>query len=270
MQRLRPVVSVLLVSSLVLLGACTKNAVETKSEDKAQAPASAKPAEPAPGLSTPAAPSRGTASIRGVVRFEGSVPDPVPIEMAADPYCKRINSEGAVLRLIATDGEKGLADAFVYVKSGLEGRKFDPPAGQVVLDQDHCRFVPRVFGIRVGQDLVIENTDATLHNVHSLPKRSRGFNLGMPMKGMKSVRRFDRPEVLVRIKCDVHPWMSAYAGVVDHPFYAVTDEHGRFSIEGLPAGEYVVAAVHPKAGSVEQRVQLSDGQAGRLTLRLGG
>ncbi len=269
MFRVRPIASVLLVLGMVL-GGCTKNAAEKPAGGSAETPVSPPSAVRSSEPPSAQAPAHGNASIRGVVRFGGTPPDPVPIEMAADPYCKRINSEGAVLRLIAVDGDGGLADAFVYVKSGLEGRTFDPPSGQVVLDQDHCRFVPRVFGVRVGQDLVIENDDATLHNVHSLPKRSRGFNLGMPMKGMKSVRRFTRPEVLVRIKCDVHPWMSAYAGVVDHPFFAVTDSHGRFAIEGLPAGDYVIEAVHPKAGSVEKRVRVADGESARLSLRLGG
>ncbi|RMD85313.1 MAG: hypothetical protein D6815_02225 [Candidatus Dadabacteria bacterium] len=253
---------------------CSKNAEQPESRTLAESavrkPAGAGESGGAEQAGQQKHPARGSATIRGMVRFTGEVPEPVPIDMSADPYCKRINGPGQTLKTIEVDEQGGLADAFVYVASGLEGMSFDPPVGQVVLDQRNCRFVPRVFGIRVGQDLVIMNDDATLHNVHSLARRSRGFNLGMPMKGMKTVRRFSRPEVLVRIKCDVHPWMSAYAGVVDHPFYAVTDEHGRFEISGLPAGEYTIAAVHPKAGRVEARVRVKDGELRTQVLELAG
>ena len=122
-------------------------------------------------------------------------------------------------------------------------------------------YEPRVVGVRVGQEVEFRNSDPTLHNVHAMPESSRSFNLGMPSKGMTVRRRFSKPEVLVRVKCDVHPWMEAYVGVLEHPYFAVTDEQGRYSISGLVPGDYTLAAVHPRLGRLERAAQLQAGDS---------
>jgi hypothetical protein len=150
------------------------------------------------------------------------------------------------------------------VRAGLEGRRFPPPADPVRLTQDGCRYEPRVFGIQAGQPLEIVNADPVSHTIHALAKRGRPFNAGMPGKraAWSIIRRFSAEEIPVRIRCDVHPWMIAWAGVTTHPFHAVTDARGRFTLRGLPPGSYELAAWHERFGIHARRVTVrGDGAA---------
>ncbi|MFQ5479434.1 MAG: hypothetical protein ACE5E4_12565 [Candidatus Binatia bacterium] len=199
------------------------------------------------------------AKVSGRIGFVGERPATPEINMRADPYCVTA-AKGAKTRdsvVVAEDG--ALRDVFVYVSSGLEGYSFDTPEQPVVLNQQACSYTPKVLGVQVGQPFELSNGDATLHNVHSLPRNSRGFNLGMPRRGMTITRSFAKPEVLVRIKCDVHPWMESFVGVVEHPFFAVSQADGSFAIEGLPPGDYTLTAVHPKLGRLSAAVELEAG-----------
>ena len=117
---------------------------------------------------------------------------------------------------------------------------------------------PHVLGLQVGQPLQIINSDATLHNVHSLAKNQPQFNLGMPIPNMRMTKKFNVPEVMVKFKCDVHPWMNAYIGVMAHPFYAVTSADGNFELAELPVGQYTVAAWHEKLGGREEKIEVSE------------
>jgi hypothetical protein len=121
--------------------------------------------------------------------------------------------------------------------------------------------------VQVGQAFEIRNSDETLHNVHAMPETSEGFNIGMPHKGMSAVRKFATPEVLVRIKCDVHPWMAAYVGVVPHPFHAVSGEDGTYEIANLPAGQYTVEAVHYDLGGHVEKITVADGGEAKADFR---
>ncbi|MGE3842373.1 MAG: carboxypeptidase regulatory-like domain-containing protein, partial [Vicinamibacterales bacterium] len=123
-----------------------------------------------------------------------------------------------------------------------------------------CRYVPHVFGVQVGQTVRIANKDATLHNVHARPKANLQFNFGQPAAVPPATRVFDQPEVMVPFRCDLHSWMNAYAGVVAHPFFAVTDEAGRFQIKGLPDGTYTIGAWHEQLGIQTQSITV-DGDA---------
>jgi len=134
----------------------------------------------------------------------------------------------------------------------------------VILDQRHCRYAPHVFGIQVGQTLKILNSDPTFHNVHASAQNNKAFNLGMSKVEKVKTRRFDRAEVMIPIRCNVHPWMSAYAGVVDHPFYAVTDTAGRYALKALPAGESVIAAWHEVFGTLVQTVKITEAETKTL------
>jgi hypothetical protein len=128
---------------------------------------------------------------------------------------------------------------------------------------------PHVFGMQANQPLKILNSDETLHNVHSLPEKSTQFNLAMPFKGMELTKKFSKPEVMVKIKCDVHPWMAAYVGVLDHPFFAVSAADGAFQMPKLPAGTYTIEAWHEKFGTQTQTVALGEGETeviGRIFL----
>jgi hypothetical protein len=125
--------------------------------------------------------------------------------------------------------------------------------------------VPHVVGLRTSQPLEIVNSDNTLHNVHGMPKDNQEFNQGQPVQGMKNDFTFKSPEVLIPLKCDVHSWMNAYVGVVDHPYFAVTGDGGKFELRGVPPGSYSIEAVHEKLGRVSLPVTLGDKESKELT-----
>ncbi len=207
-----------------------------------------------------AAPASGTASIAGTIAYANGDPD-TAISMNADPKCATLHKEPVLTEKIVTGETGGLANVFVYVKAGLPAGKYPVPETTHLLDQKGCQYRPHVSGIRTGQKLIIRNSDPTLHNVHALPKVNQEFNQGQPFENMELERTFDKAEVMVRFKCDVHPWMSSYMGVVDHPFFAVSDAAGSFKIDGLPAGEYTLEAWHEELGTTTQKVSVTEGQA---------
>jgi hypothetical protein len=192
------------------------------------------------------------AEISGKVKLNGTAPAEIPIQL--DPNCGKLNEKPLTTRhYVSKNG--GLGNVFVYVK---EGAKAAPaPAGKgATLDQVGCQYTPYIMGVQAGQHFDVKNSDPLLHNVHTLPKNNKEKNVGQPVKGMVSDFVFDQPEVLVKFKCDVHAWMFAYVGVVEHPYFAVTDEEGNFKISGLPAGDYTVEAFHLKAGAKTEKVSV--------------
>lgn len=212
----------------------------------------AAPAAPA-SAAGPAAGATGSASVAGKIVFEGAVPPAEKFKMSADAFCAKTHPGDVSKEVVVVGPDKGLANVFVYVKSGISGT-YPPPATAAVIDQKGCTYHPHVFGMVAGQSLDILNSDDTLHNIHSLPEKNESFNLGMPVKGMKYTKKFDKPEVMIHIKCDVHGWMSAYCGVVAHPFFAVTAADGTYAIKNLPAGTYTIEAWHEKLGTQTQQV----------------
>jgi len=217
---------------------------------------------PAPVAQTPPPDARrvdaSTAgSVSGRVTYEGAVPASVPAKLDSDPACAREHPNGLMLdTVLVTNG--GLDNVFVYVKDGLGNYYFDTPTEAVTLDQKGCNYTPHVLGVRTGQPLEIVNSDATLHNVNAVAKVNQGFNMGQAIQGMKNAKVFTAPEVMVRIKCDVHSWMTAYAGVVSHPYFAVTAGGGVFELKNLPAGTYTIEAWHEKLGTQTQSVTLGE------------
>jgi plastocyanin len=209
----------------------------------------AAPAAQAP-VTNPVDPAT-TGSIAGAISLEGTPPSAQPINMGSDPYCMGVGAASTQTFLVSNGG---LQNVFVYVKDGLGNLKFPVPTTPVVLDQKGCSYVPRVLGIQVGQPLDMVNSDETLHNIHALPMANREFNRGQPLKGLKSTTVFTTPEVMVPFKCDVHKWMNAWVGVVEHPFYAVSGTGGAFEIKGLPPGTYTIEAWHEKLGTQTQMV----------------
>ena len=179
--------------------------------------------------------------ISGKVSLKGTPKPEIPIDLG--PSCGPMNPNKVTTRHYVVGSGNGLANVFVYLKDA----KAAPAAGEAaVLDQKGCMYDPYVMGVVTGQKFKIKNSDATLHNVHATPKINKEFNFGQPLKDQVSEKSFDQAEVLVRMKCDVHPWMFAYVGVVDHPYFAVTDKDGNFKISGVPDGKYTVVAYHLK------------------------
>ena len=216
------------------------------------APPSAEETAPA------AAPAGGTASVAGTVTYANGDPD-TKINMNADPVCQGLHSDAVhTEKVVAADGN--LANVFVYVKEGVSG-SYSPPAEAALLDQKGCLYLPHVTGVQVGQKMIIRNSDETLHNVHAMPSQNKEFNMGQPFQGMELEKTFDTAEVMIPVKCDVHPWMKSYIGVLDHPYFAVSGADGGFSIGNLPAGDYVLEAWHEELGTKTQSVTVGDGES---------
>ena len=193
--------------------------------------------------------------LHGTVTFEGEAPAPRELPVGGNPECS-VMAHGKIMSedLLVKEGK--LANVFIYVKEGLENFTFPAPAEPVEVSNTGCVYVPHVVGVQVNQPLQILNNDATLHNVHALPKDQPGWNLGLPFQGMKQIKKFSAPEVMIPLKCDVHPWMMGYIGVLPHPYFAVTGENGEFSLKNLPPGNYVLEAWHETLGTQQQSVIL--------------
>jgi plastocyanin len=183
--------------------------------------------------------------------------------MESDPKC--VPGPGATSELLVVGPGQGLKNVFVYVKDGLGARTYATPTAPVTLDQKGCRYVPHVFGVQAGQTVQIANSDTVLHNLHAMPKVNREFNFGQPTNVPLVSRVFDRPEIGLPIRCDVHGWMNAYANVVAHPFFAVTAEDGSFEIKGLPPGTYTIEAWHERLGTQSQPVTIDGKTRAKVT-----
>ncbi len=208
----------------------------------------------------PAAPAFDPATagvLEGTVTLDGEAPEMTVIQMAADPNCARLHSSEVTNEFVVVGDGGTLANVFVYIKSGLEG-DFPPPSEPVMLDQNGCLYLPHVMGIQVGQTLIVRNSDETLHNIHAMPKNNKEFNIGQPIQGLETENVFDNVEIMVPFKCDVHKWMNSYAGVVDHPYFAVTGTDGSFSIQNVPPGDYVVEVWHERMGTQEMNITVGE------------
>lgn len=197
--------------------------------------------------------------VSGRVIFNGTAPP--PRELALDASCGKLHSTPPAESDYLLGESNGLAEVLVYVKELPAGVDAAAPTNTPVLDQKGCIYIPRVLGVMADQKFRIRNSDPLLHNVHPLPKKNKEFNFAQPVQGQVNERAFTEPEVFIRFKCDVHPWMSAYVGVLPHQFFTVTDTNGQFRLPaGLPAGTFILEAAHPKGGTVSQEVTLTAGE----------
>jgi len=190
-------------------------------------------------------------AIRGVMKWTGEVP--APREALLKSGC----GEGrtTIQPVQVSDGR--LQDVYVWVKEGLDGWAVDPaPDEPVDIDQKNCIYLPRVTGVRAGQEVRFLNSDPIMHNVNIRTVKKRNYNMNMSAGAKPKSRRFRRAQAMITARCDVHPWMSGFVGVSDHPFFAVTGEDGSFSFEGLPPGDYVIEAWHEVGGRQTQKLTL--------------
>jgi hypothetical protein len=215
---------------------------------------------------TAAAAPLGSGSIVGAVSFTGTAPANPALDMSEEAECAAKYSDGPVDPVVmVSDGKLG--NVFVRVTSGLPAGPY-PPGGKAVIDQDGCLYKPRVVGVMVGQDLEIKNSDPLLHNIKSAPTENRPFNISQP-RVMSTTRSFRTPEVMVPLQCDVHGWMKAYVGVVEHPYFAVSGADGSFTISGLPDGTYTIEAWHETLGTQTAEVTVSGGGAASAEFSFG-
>ncbi len=199
-------------------------------------------------------------SVTGKINFKGNKPVAQKIKMQSDQKCLKIHAGKDVeSEQCVVNSNNTLRWVFVRVKKGLEGKKFPQPKNKATISQEGCTYHPHVLGVMVNQPLEIVNNDPTMHNIHALPKNSPQFNVGQPMKGQKTSKTFTSTETMVKIKCDVHSWMGAWVGVLDNPYYGVSDESGTFTIKDLPAGNYELEAWHETLGT--QTIKVTVGAA---------
>jgi plastocyanin len=204
------------------------------------------------------------------VKFEGKAPSLETYDIGSEKICTEAHPNGLKEETVIVNDDGTLANTFVYVKSGLEGHSFDVPKDPVIFDQKGCQYLPHVFGIMVGQELDIVNSDPILHNVHVTAKANDSFNEGMPTKDMTIKKKFRKQEIPVKVRCDVHNWMNAYACVVNHPKYGVTGKDGTVKLEGLPPGDYTIEIWHEKYGTQTQKVTVGAKETKDVTFTVKG
>lgn len=192
-------------------------------------------------------------TVAGKITYDDKVPTLRPIDMNADPACQAKHKDPVYPAILVLGDGNTLANVFVSIKNPPAG-DYPAPKETVIIDQVGCEYRPRVVGLMVGQKLLFKNSDGILHNVHGLPKVNNEFNLGMPATVKEKEAVLNKPEPVFPVKCDVHPWMRAYAAVMTHPYFAVTGKDGTFTIKDLPAGTYDVEAWHEKLGTQTAKV----------------
>ena len=223
------------------------------------APAVAEAAKPAPaapsGSKASGTATAGGSEVEGVVTLSGTPPPEKKITpITTDKACGPLHATPPMTRSYVVGGNSGLANVFIHIKTGLEGKTFPTPAEPALIDQVGCLYEPYVIGAMAGQTVNIRNSDPLMHNVNfgASASGNKTFNFAQATKGQVNAQSFAKPEIFVKLQCNVHPWMFGYIGVVGHPFFAITDKDGKFSLpKGLPAGDYVLEAYHLKAGKVE-------------------
>ncbi len=237
--------ALLAVTAMAACGGGDGGSSEGTADDAGEAPAAA------------AVDPSTVGTISGMANFGGMVPTMEPIDMSAEEDCAAgYGAEGPMAQnVLASNG--GLANVFVYLSEGVSGAP--AASGAAELDQVNCRYTPHVLGVQSGQDIEITNSDNLLHNINATPTENRGFNISQPRAGITSTQRFAVSEVMVPVRCDVHGWMQAYIGVVDHPYFAVTGADGSYSIANVPAGDYTLTAWHEEFGTMTASVTVTAG-----------
>ena len=198
-------------------------------------------------------------TVAGAVHFKGKPLKGKLISMDAEEACQKLHPKPVHEELVVIGKDGGLANVFVYVKTGLEGKVFEPRKEVVLMEQKGCQFVPRVIGLQTGQTLGVRNSDPVSHNIHPMSKNNREWNQQQSPDAPDLERRFGFAEVMIPVKCNVHAWMKSYAGVMAHPYFGVTGATGEFQWKDLPVGEYTVAAWHESLGELVQQITVSAG-----------
>lgn len=258
-------------AGLLALPACQKEeapaaapgaAAAAASAPQATAPTAAKThgsspiQEPgAPAAAAPAVPPApaGKGVVRGAVTFTGTVPAAADVPASNDPACEGMSTKDA--SVLVKDGK--LANVLVRVRGNVPGAP-PAPATPVLVDQSKCTYVPRVQGAMAGQPVAFKNSDGTLHNVRGLVGTKSAFNVAQPPSAAPVQKTLPADAEVLKLKCDVHPWMTAFVVTNPNPYFATTGADGTFSLEGLPAGTYTVEAWHESLGTKTAQVTVKD------------
>ncbi len=207
--------------------------------------------------------------LTGKVSYTGEEPRLARLRMNADPSCAEQHSEATYAQDLLVE-EGAVKNAFVWVTVGLDDYQFDPPNGQVELDQVGCVYTPHVLGLRSGQELKVLNSDPTTHNINPSPQNNRNWNISQGPGTAPQIKTFARQEVMIPVKCNVHPWMRSYIGVVNHPYFDVTGADGTFELKDLPPGDYTVQVWHERLGTQEMQVSVAASESKTLDFSYSG
>ncbi len=233
---------------------------------------SKQPEAPAAAIATPATEPAfqvdpaTAASIHGTVKYEGTKPKPQLIDLSSDPQCVKAHGGKQYDESLLVNGKGDLANAFVYISKGLEGKTFALTGEPVTIDQKGCWFRPRVLGVRVGQTLDVVNSDPVTHNIHPMPHDNREWNHSQGPGDPPMHRKFTKAEIGIPVKCNIHGWMHASISVVDSPYFAVTKDDGSFDLPNLPPGTYTVTAWHEGLGTQDATVTVAASGKGTADL----
>lgn len=209
-------------------------------------------------------------SITGTLRFSGKRPARKLIDMSGDPACVEAHHGKAYDESLIVGSGGSLGNAFIYVKSGLEGKDFEVPATPVIIEQSGCWFRPRVLGIQTNQVLQVVNSDPVTHNIHPMAQVNREWNHSQGPGDAPINRKFVKSEIMIPVKCNIHSWMRAFIGVVDNPYFAVSKDDGSFEIKNLPPGTYTIAAWQERLGTMETQVTVAPAKNSTMQLTFKG
>ncbi len=212
------------------------------------------------GASTAPAYTGPSGKVSGTVSFTGKVPAKVLIDTSMDPACSIHAAAPVYSEQYAVTAGK-LANIFIYVKTGPPAAlQAGPITSQpVVLDQQNCQYLPHVVAVMAGSYVEFRNSDLTMHNIHTMPTTvgNQPIDVSQGPKGAPVTKQFLKPETMIPVRCNNHPWMNAFINVSATPYFAVTDAAGHFTLAGLPAGDYTLGAVHEKLGEKELHVTIT-------------
>jgi len=249
----------LLLLSVALVSCSTAPVAEKKADKEA-------PAKPVYFKVDPST----AGSVSGKILFTGKKPPKKKIDVDEDRQCAAMHKAGLYDQSVVVNPNGTLANAFIYVKTGLEGKTFEPPTTPVTIDQKGCWFEPRVIGIQTGQPLNVTNSDPVTHNIHPMAQVNRAWNQSQDPGSEPLKRKFMAREIMIRVKCNIHSWMRAWIGVVEHPYFAVTGTDGSFELKNLPPGDYTVEAWHEQYGTQEVKVSVRPGGKQEATFTFKG
>src|ERR1700749_4609243 len=196
-------------------------------------------------------------TVTGRILYKGKRPAPKAIDMSEEPACVEAHKGKAFDESLVVNRKGDLKNAFVYIKTGLEGKTFQIPVDPVTIDQKGCWFHPRVLGIQVGQPLKVINSDPVTHNIHPMAQVNREWNHSQGAEDPPLARKFLKPEIMIPVKCNIHSWMHAFIGVLDHPYFSVSQEDGTFEIKNLPPGTYTLAVWTETLGTQERQITVA-------------
>jgi len=206
-------------------------------------------------------------TITGTVTFDGKPPEYRAIDMSAEAACVQENPKPVYPPVVILGSHGQLANAVVYIKSGLSPYKYDQPTDPAVLDQKACMYIPRILALRTNQPFEIKNTDPVTHNVHPIPRDNKTWNRSLAAGSPPFMTKFPHPELAIPVVCNIHPWMRAYLFVFDNPYFEVTPDTGTFELKDVPPGTYTVEVWHERFGTLDQTVTIAPKESKAISFK---